>query len=181
MLSQLVGEDSNWDYKFIYDDSDKSVKFRDDIEDVCVQIPFRRYENIGKLRLIGFEKPDLLNYYFYNICEYRVLCLDYVLDLFLLLKVNILGRCYVNVKFYNNETKACCNIISESLPFGFYSGNPYILNLQIPPEMLDYILSLKSMYDFDGIMSAFDNMLGIGLLKVIDCLYVVDVQLKRWL
>lgn len=50
-----------------------------------------------------------------------------------------------------------------SSSFGIYGRSPLVLDIHV--EMMQYLLHLYSIRDFDGIMQAFDNLFGVGLAR----------------
>lgn len=55
------------------------------------------------------------------------------------------------------------------------------LELWIQPEMVDYIMNLKSHQDFDGLMSAFDGLLGDRLSEMTANLKPAKTDFISWI
>lgn len=164
-------------YCFLYNDEDKSVKYASPdyikglaVSDVIMQ---DSRSNFNKYRLM-FEKS--YDEYLYDVCTYLV---DNVF-VHLRLIVTDVDAC-IALSFHDRDSftiELRCFVDFEDL--GFDCGLSYSKSLSIPFRMVDYILSLKSKGDFDGIMNAFSGCIGVDLHKYILQIRSSVVRFESW-
>lgn len=159
----LFDESTDCDYVFVYDDSDRSVEYINYVNlvrsgvDYCRLMKFSDSINIAKFRLLGFELHGaefILNY-----CNYRVG------SLYVQMRLNILkagNYCTLEVYFRHSDMIRWYYIIcspdaekylSKSALNMFSAARKACrITIEIPTKMLEYLVSLRSQNNFDGVM-----------------------------
>lgn len=176
-----IGQEQNG-YVFVYDDTDRSVEFVSvrRIEELGVAIegvkPFCEYLSTAKLKLYGFKCFDSGGGLDYKICKYSLGYVNVILSLRI---SSLFNNCYVKLSFYNSKSGYTYSI-SESPLFGFAYSTSHECAQRVPAEMIDYIMSLKSKHDFNGIMNAYSGLIGSDIQRVIRNITVREVQLIKW-
>lgn len=179
-------------YRFVYNDIDRSVKYmKQPVSGIKVE-GFKElsdYENVSKLKLLGFYWK--YNFLTYDVCEYHIGGFDIILALEL---EGDGSNCSLALKFFKDGEEDIK--IKSKCKYGFVDfdeSDNYAINgklsfciipkfeLFIPAEMIDYILSLESVHDFDGIMKAFDNLIGKDIGEIADGITGNELKFGEWL
>lgn len=163
-MQYVIGQSLDKGYAFLYDDKSRHVYFRPctTYSSKIVRVPMTRYNDIVKLKLLGFQFEEFNNTFVSYVCRYIVGDALYVA---ISLSVQYYSReCHLSLITLINGHESLS--VKDNI-YGFSSPFTDRVDLIIPSEMLDYILHLKSEHDFDGIMEAFDGLLGVGLYKII--------------
>lgn len=178
MLYYFTDGYSEMSYHFVYNDEDRSVRY---VKSPMDSIPFgslkimSKCNNISKLRLLGFYFDQFFNGYTCKLCSYRV---SELINITLMLAVDRHENCLMIAKFHLDDS--IYRIVMTQVSYGFYEQSFYKLVIKIPYEMIDYMLNLKSIGDFSGIMDSFDRLLGVDLEKVVSNVSVKNIGLIQW-
>lgn len=163
-MRYVIGQRQGKSYAFLYDDEGRRVYFRpcSSFSSDIKRVPMTRYSDIAKLKLLGFRFEEFNNTFVSYVCRYIV---DEVLYVAISLSVQYYSReCRLSLITLIDDHES---LSAKDNIYGFSSLFTDRVDLVIPSEMLDYILHLKSEHDFDGIMQAFDGLLGVNLYKII--------------
>lgn len=169
-------------YNFFYDERNRKVSYN--INEVGIRVGLSAYRNISRLKLLGFKYSEYNEYLCHDICSY--IFSDNIMAM-LSLDVNCVdGVCSLVIRLYDNSFGSTPFYVEIFHIYGFYgiydfvSGMTNEIRLLIPPEMVDYILNLESERDFDGIMQAFDNLIGVAICKLAKEINTADFKFMRW-
>lgn len=164
-------------YHFLYNDEDKSVIYASpsyirsvEISNIVVQDD---KSSFNKYKLM-FEK--VYDDFMYHVCQYSV---D---NIFIVMYLCITGEnSSIMLTFHDSDLSTIgvsCNNKFKNL--GFNCSLYYSKSLLIPFRMIDYILNLKSNGDFNGIMQAFDGIIGVDLYKFVSEINSSVVKFRSW-
>lgn len=160
-----IGEQScRLGYRFVYNTKDKSCKYmsKEASWRLNIQKTLESKDvDINKLKVLGFKK----------VSSYRK---NDIVLVFPLCSYQINGdSCGMSIHFFKIDKQESLTVefdrsdidfsLRGSSSFGIYGRSPLVLD--IPIEMMQYLLHLYSIRDFDGIMQAFDNLFGVGLAR----------------
>lgn len=169
-------------WRFVYNTEDKSVRYlssesfskldiTSNLDSSCIDLP--------KLRLLGFTKIVNSPFIIYKklLCEYYL-----SVSLCAVLSFMITDKIYICIAFFDKD-----NIISGiSLEYdgsilssyGFSSMFP--VKLEIPVDMVYYLMYLRSVGDFSGILEAFDGLFDIRVADYVRGFTPEKPVLKGW-
>lgn len=176
-------------FKFLYNDEDKSVKYVSPAyikslgkssvkvnEDIDYDASSDKYK-------VLFEQVPNQGLWVKNICLYSVG------DFHIRMRFGCFNGSGEVDLFYigsgkNKTKKRVASEIDKCMQaFGFdggFGGDNY-LEIVIPIPMLDYLMHLVSQHDFDGIMDAFSDYMGVELYKFVPNISSDEVKFDEWL
>ena len=171
-------------YRYVYDDSDRSVQFISQkvVEKVGIEIngilPLGDNMNTSKMKLFGFKQ--FMNLLSYPLCQYR---LNFDVFVRCILQVAPVGggTCFACFVFGSVSTDTSFKLGAINLKdYAIRQEQDYILSMIIPEKLLWFALNLKTVKDFEGLMCSFGDIFGSDIEKIVSNIGVVDLQFGKW-
>lgn len=161
-------------YRFLYNDTDKSVRYilSSDTNNINIaDKPIRdNKSHLNKYRLFFGRVKEINQGYAYFVCKYKIGNLPVVLTLVLVER-----KARLTLFFLGDF-----EFVKETEEFGFINFGYKAMYLYIPFRMVDYILDLKSRHDFNGLMYAFSGLIGENLHNIVREVNSSEVKFDSW-